>query len=109
MPSPKPSCFAGRRETPALLPILASELVGFGAHEPTCSTGLTIRGRSLSPRLVAGGLEALRSSRELTDRDELSGYVGPRSRCSGSMLRSSARRGSACPGANRRRCRIATT
>jgi len=34
MPSPKPSCFAGRRGTPARLPILASELVGLGAHEP---------------------------------------------------------------------------
>ena len=38
--------------------------------------GLRIRGRSLIPRRVAGGLEALRSSRELTDRDELSGHVG---------------------------------
>ena len=76
MPSPKTSCFAGRRETPALLPILASELIGLGAHEPDVLDGLRIRGRSLSPRRVAGGLEALRSSRELTDRDELSGHVG---------------------------------
>ena len=32
--SPKPSCFAGRRGTPARLTTLASELVGLEAHEP---------------------------------------------------------------------------